>query len=125
MRCLERRRFPLSKLRLFASARSAGQRIVYDGRELVVEEVARRRRSAAIDLAFFSAGQQHLRTFCALARPAGRGRHRQFVPLPQATRRASHRARDHAALLGKHHRLIANPNCASIIAITRSGLSIR
>lgn len=43
IRCLERRHFPLSTLRLFASARSAGQHLTYDGRKLVVESCAKRR----------------------------------------------------------------------------------
>jgi aspartate-semialdehyde dehydrogenase len=37
--CLQRRKFPLKSLRLFASARSAGQRVAFDGASIVIEEL--------------------------------------------------------------------------------------
>jgi hypothetical protein len=37
--CLEERNFPLSKLNLLASARSAGKRLEFRGQELTVEEL--------------------------------------------------------------------------------------
>ena len=39
IRSLESRGFPLSSLRLLASARSAGQRIAFRGNDLIVEEL--------------------------------------------------------------------------------------
>ncbi|MGH8276034.1 MAG: aspartate-semialdehyde dehydrogenase, partial [Steroidobacteraceae bacterium] len=39
IRCLEARRFPLSELRLFASARSAGRTLEFRGRQLAVREL--------------------------------------------------------------------------------------
>src|SRR5690606_40075723 len=39
VRCLEQRKFPLSKLRLLASARSAGKTMTFRGETLTVEEL--------------------------------------------------------------------------------------
>ena len=36
LRCLEQRRFPMSTLRLLASARSKGKKMTYDGRDIEV-----------------------------------------------------------------------------------------
>ncbi|MGO1394004.1 MAG: aspartate-semialdehyde dehydrogenase, partial [Agrococcus casei] len=37
---LEQRNYPLAELRLFASARSAGQQIEFKGQQIVVEDAA-------------------------------------------------------------------------------------
>src|SRR5262245_7323585 len=55
LRCLEQRRFPLSRLRLFASSRSAGKTMTFRGAPLTVEELTEE-SFAGIDLALFSAG---------------------------------------------------------------------
>ena len=39
LRCLEERRFPISSLRLLASARSRGKKMIFDGTEIEVEEL--------------------------------------------------------------------------------------
>ena len=52
---LAERRFPVSELRLFASARSAGRRLPWSGGELVVED-ASSADYRGLDLALFSAG---------------------------------------------------------------------
>ena len=52
---LAERNFPLASLRLFASARSAGSTIVFEGQEIVVED-AETADFAGLDLVFFSAG---------------------------------------------------------------------
>ena len=52
---LAERAFPLASLRLFASARSAGSRIAFAGREIVVED-ADTADFAGLDVVFFSAG---------------------------------------------------------------------
>lgn len=48
---LAERKFPLANLRLFASARSAGKTVSWQGRDLVLEE-ARAGVFGDIDLAF-------------------------------------------------------------------------
>jgi aspartate-semialdehyde dehydrogenase len=52
---LEERRFPSARMRFFASARSAGQRLPWRGDELVIEDAARADYSG-LDVVLFSAG---------------------------------------------------------------------
>src|SRR5208283_4364421 len=52
LRLLEERRFPVSTLRLFASARSAGKSVRFAGRTVTVEE-ARHGVFAGVEIAFF------------------------------------------------------------------------
>ncbi|UQN14513.1 aspartate-semialdehyde dehydrogenase [Gulosibacter sp. ACHW.36C] len=54
-RLLIERNFPIASIRLFASARSAGKQIEFDGEQLTVEDVATADLSG-IDIALFSAG---------------------------------------------------------------------
>ena len=53
--CLEQRNFPLSKLKLLASARSAGKTMLFRGNEIVVEELTHD-SFVGVDIALFSAG---------------------------------------------------------------------
>lgn len=55
LQVLAERRFPVGELRLFASPRSAGQRVTFDGREHTVEPLDERRLGEC-GVAFFSAG---------------------------------------------------------------------
>lgn len=55
LRLLEEREFPIGKLRLFASARSAGSTLKFRGEDIVVEDAATADLSG-IDIALFSAG---------------------------------------------------------------------
>ena len=55
LRLLAERGFPLAELRLFASARSAGSTLPFDGREVVVEDASTADPSG-LDIAIFSAG---------------------------------------------------------------------
>jgi aspartate-semialdehyde dehydrogenase len=117
VRCLEQRRFPLARLRLFASARSAGKQLSFRGAPLTVEELTDS-SFTGIDIALFSAGGSTSRRFAPLAVRAGATvidnssafRMDPQVPLvvpeinPQALR--------------GHHGIIANPNCCAIISIT-------
>src|SRR5262245_47148880 len=60
--CLRRRKFPLRSLRLFASARSAGQRVNYGSDTLTIEEL-REEALDGIDIALFSAGSSVSKRF--------------------------------------------------------------
>jgi len=115
IQCLERRRFPLSDLRLFASARSAGRRIAFRGQEIVVEEL----REAAlhgIDIALFSAGSDISKVHAPLLVERGAvvidnsSAFRMSPDVPLVVPEVN------GASLGRQQRLIANPNCAVIIA---------
>lgn len=55
LRLLEERDFPVGRLRLFASARSAGSTLKFRGEDIVVEDAATA-DLAGIDIALFSAG---------------------------------------------------------------------
>ena len=117
IRCLEQRRFPLTELRLFASARSAGKTLKFGGRDLPVRELDEE-GLRGVNLALFSAGAATSRRFAPVAVRAGATvvdnssafRMDAAVPLvvpeinPEAVR--------------AHQGIIANPNCCAIIAIT-------
>jgi aspartate-semialdehyde dehydrogenase len=117
LHCLEQRRFPLSGLRLFASARSAGKTLRFQGAALPVELLTEE-SFAGIDIALFSAGGETSRRFAPIAARHGAVvvdnssafRMDPAVPLvipevnPDAIRR--------------HRGIIANPNCVAIIAMT-------
>ncbi len=112
--CLEQRRFPLSGLRLFASARSAGRSLLFRGQAVAVEALTPDALDG-IDIALFSAGGDASRRFApeAVARGAvvvdnsSAFRMRADVPLvvPEVN----------AGAIAGHQGLIANPNCAAII----------
>jgi aspartate-semialdehyde dehydrogenase len=54
-RLLSERKFPIASIRLFASARSAGTQLEYEGEQITVEDVATADLTG-IDIALFSAG---------------------------------------------------------------------
>jgi aspartate-semialdehyde dehydrogenase len=117
IRCLERRKFPLAELRLYASARSAGKTLQYLGEPLPVRELDAD-SFRGVNLALFSAGSAISKRFAPLAVRAGATvidnssafRMDPAVPLvvPEINREA----------LRAHHGIIANPNCTAIVAIT-------
>ena len=114
--CLERRNFPLSNLRLFASPRSAGKTLAFRGSKIVVEALDEN-SFKGIDIALFSAGGETSRKFGPIAVKAGAVvvdnssafRMDKDVPLviPEINGR---RIADHKGIIG-------NPNCAAITAI--------
>ncbi|MCH8025687.1 MAG: aspartate-semialdehyde dehydrogenase [Chloroflexi bacterium] len=70
LRILANRDFPLRNLKLFASKRSAGSRITYDGQEIEVKEVGAR-AFAGVDLVFISATDDVSRNVAPAAVEAG------------------------------------------------------
>jgi aspartate-semialdehyde dehydrogenase len=117
MRCLDERRFPVSELRLLASARSKGKKIKFKGRPIAVQEL-KKDSFEGIQIAFFSAGGSISKEYAPIAVKAGAVvidnssafRMDPHVPLviPEINPEAA---------LG-HQGIIANPNCSTIIAIT-------
>jgi aspartate-semialdehyde dehydrogenase len=114
--CLEKRGFPASELRLFASARSAGQLVPFRGRDLVVEELTEG-SFAGVDIALFSAGSGISRRFAPIAVGAGAvvidnsSAFRMDPEVPLVVPEIN------AAAIALHRGIIANPNCAAIISI--------
>jgi len=116
-RLLAEREFPVSELRLFASARSAGQVLPWRGTEVVVEDAATA-DYAGLDIVLFSAGKQTSRELAPRVAEAGAvvidnssaWRMDPEVPLvvtevnPHAVR---HRPKG----------IIANPNCTTMAAM--------
>jgi aspartate-semialdehyde dehydrogenase len=115
--CLEQRDFPLGKLKLLASARSAGKRMAFRGAEVVVEELTHD-SFEGVDIALFSAGGGISKEFGPSAAAAGAVvidnssafRMDEDVPLvvpeinPQAVK-------------DRPRNIIANPNCTTIISL--------
>jgi aspartate-semialdehyde dehydrogenase len=111
---LTERRFPLEKLKLLASPRSAGSKIVFNGQELIVEAVEDN-SFKDIDLVLASAGGSTSREWAHKAVAAGAVvidnssafRMDERVPLivPEINPEAA----------ANHQGIIANPNCTTIL----------
>lgn len=114
---LAERDFPVGELQLLASPRSAGKTLTFRDHDIGVE-VLSAESFAGIDLALFSAGSGTAREYASAAVRAGAividnssaFRMNPAVPLvvPEIN----------AAALAGHDGIVANPNCAAIIAIT-------
>jgi aspartate-semialdehyde dehydrogenase len=114
--CLEKRDFPLSRLKLLASPRSAGKSLKFQGRDVAVDPLDPLSLDN-IQIALFSAGSGISKEYAR--RAAQRGtividnssafRMDEDVPLvvPEVN----------AEKLAEHHNLIANPNCTAAIAV--------
>lgn len=111
---LEKRNFPIDNLKLLASKRSAGKKLVFKNKEYVVEELTAE-SFADVDIALFSAGGARSKEFAPIAVKAGAVvidnssafRMDESVPLvvPEINPNAC-----------KNHKgIIANPNCTTII----------
>ncbi|MEK7338438.1 MAG: aspartate-semialdehyde dehydrogenase, partial [candidate division NC10 bacterium] len=116
LRILEERTFPVSRRRLFASARAAGRRLRFQEEEVPVEPLAAD-AFRGIDFALFSAGASRSREFAPAAARAGAVvidnssafRMDPEVPLvvPEINPEAAFR----------HQGIIANPNCTTIVML--------
>ncbi len=115
--CLAERNFPLSQLTLLASARSAGQSLSFRGENIVIKEL-NDDSFKGIDIALFSASGEISKKFAPLAAESGcvvidnssAFRMDPQVPLvvPEINPQA---AQEHP------RRIIANPNCSTIITL--------
>ena len=117
LRCLEERKFPLSELRLLASARSKGKKLSFKGRSIPVEELTKDSFKDA-QIAFFSAGGSISKTYAPIAVKAGAvvvdnsSAFRMDPDVPLVIPEINPEA------IARHKGIIANPNCSTIIAIT-------
>jgi len=115
--CLEQRKFPVGKLTVLASARSAGKRIPFAGQDVIVQELTHE-SFAGVDIALFSAGGGISKEFGPSAAAAGAVvidnssafRMDEDVPLvvPEI---------NPAAAKNRPRGIIANPNCTTIISL--------
>jgi aspartate-semialdehyde dehydrogenase len=113
---MDRRRFPVAKLKALASARSAGKTVGFRGETIVIEELTERSFDG-VDIALFSAGSGISRKFSPAAVKAGAVvidnssafRMDPNVPLviPEIN----------AQRIREHKGIIAVPNCSAITAL--------
>lgn len=116
IKCLEEQEFPVGKLRLLASARSAGKTLAFRGEDIVIEE-ATADSFAGCDIVLGAADDAIAKALLPAAAEAGATvvdnshafRMDPEVPLviPEIN----------AEDVSWHHGIIANPNCATIIAL--------
>ena len=116
MKTLEKRNFPVGKLTLLASARSAGKMLPFRGTDVAIREL-REDSFAGVDVALFSAGSSISQKYAPFAVQAGAVvvdnsscfRMDPDVPLvvPEIN----------AADIKKHRGIIANPNCTTAITL--------
>ena len=113
---MDRRKFPVRKLKALASSRSAGKTVDFRGQRVVIEEL-NERSFDGVDIALFSAGSSVSRKYAPIAVKAGAVvvdnssafRMDPNVPLviPEIN----------AQRIREHKGIIANPNCAAITAL--------
>src|SRR5438270_7153739 len=116
IKTLEKRNFPVGKLTLLASARSAGKKLQFRGQDITIQELTKN-SFTGIDIALFSAGGSISKEFAPIAARAGcvvvdnssAFRMDDSVPLvvPEIN----------AADVKKHKGIIANPNCTTAITL--------
>src|SRR3972149_2794162 len=110
---LEERNFPVNEIRLLASKRTAGQKLIFQGHEITVQELTKD-SFRNIDIALFSAGAGVSREFSPIAAESGATvidnssafRMEKNVPLIVPEVNPHH--------LKPEHKIIANPNCSTI-----------
>ena len=119
IKTLEKRNFPVGKLTLLASARSAGKKLKFKGQDITITELAKD-SFKGIDIALFSAGGSISKEFAPIAAKAGcvvvdnSSAFRQDESVPLVVPEIN------AADVKLHKGIIANPNCTT--AITLMGL---
>lgn len=122
MSVLEQRNFPFSKLTLLASARSAGNKQTFKGKEYTIEEL-KEDSFKGIDIALFSAGGSISKKFGPIARDAGcivvdnSSAFRMTDGVPLVVPEVNPEAMADIKLGSGKGAIIANPNCSTIIAL--------
>ena len=116
LKTLEKRNFPVGKLKLLASARSAGKTMKFHGEDIVIEEMTAD-SFKGVDIALFSAGSDISREYRQAVVDAGAVmidnssafRMEKDVPLvvPEVNPED----------VKLHHGVIANPNCTTAIML--------
>ena len=114
LKVLKERNFPVEKLYLYASARSAGKIVNFDGKDYTVIELKEENIKDDIDVALFSAGGSISKEYAPKFKAKGAividnssaWRMKKDIPLvvPEANPEA----------LDGHNGIIANPNCSTI-----------
>ena len=114
---LEERNFPVTQMRYFASARSAGTTLKWKGTDIVVEDAATADVSG-LDVALFSAGATSSRELAPRFAAAGAmviDNSSAFRMDPQVPLIVSEVNPEE--IRNAHKRIIANPNCTTMAAM--------
>lgn len=117
LKVLEEKNLPINKFYAFASKKSAGKQITFNGKEYTIEELKEDSFDRGIDIALFSAGGETSKKFAPIAAEKGcividnssAWRMDENVPLvvPEVNPED----------IFKHKGIIANPNCSTIQAV--------
>lgn len=113
---LEQRKFPATGYKFLASARSAGKKMTFAGKEYTIEELTEN-SFAGIDIALFSAGASISKKFGPAAVKAGAvvvdnsSAFRMDPEIPLVIPEIN------PEMIKEHKGIIANPNCSTIIGI--------
>ena len=116
LQVLAEENFPIANLRLFASAKSAGRVIAYQGKEYVVEEL-KKGCFEGVEIALFSAGGTISTEWAPEAAASG------AVVIDNSS---AWRMHDECALIvpeinigdfDTHNNIVANPNCSTIQSV--------
>ena len=116
MKTLEKRGFPVGKMTLLASARSAGKTLPFAGGEIEITELTAN-SFAGVDVALFSAGGGISKEFGPIAVKAGAvvidnsSAFRMDADVPLVVPEIN------GADVKKHRGIIANPNCTTAITL--------
>jgi len=116
LKTLEKRNFPVRKLTLLASERSAGKSMKFKGESLKVLQV-KSSSFEGVDIAIFSAGATRSREFAPHAQKAGAvvvdnsSAFRMDPSVPLVVPEVN------GADVANHHGIIANPNCSAAIMV--------
>lgn len=118
LKVLKERQFPVDNLRLFGSARSAGNIYEYDGKNIEVELLSRESNFSDVDIAFVSAGGSVSKEYADVITRHGTVmidnsnafRMDDDVPLVVPECNA-------ADALNHPRNIIANPNCTTIMML--------
>jgi aspartate-semialdehyde dehydrogenase len=117
LKVLAERDFPYENLYLMASAKSAGSKIAFRGREYTVEELTEHSFDKPIDIALFSAGGGTSEKFAPIAAAKGAvvvdnsSAWRMDPQTPLVVPEVNPQE------IAKHKGIIANPNCSTIQAV--------
>ncbi|MGZ9584581.1 aspartate-semialdehyde dehydrogenase [Paenibacillus marinisediminis] len=113
LKLLAERQFPINKLKLLSSARSAGKKIEFNGAEYTIEE-ARPESFDGVDIALFSAGGDVSKALCPAAAERGAvcidntSAYRMDPNTPLVVPEVN------PEKIREHNGIIANPNCSTI-----------
>jgi len=116
LKTLEKRNFPLGKLTLLASAKSAGKTLTFRGEKVEVREL-REDSFAGVDVALFSAGGSISKAFAPFAVQAGcvvvdnSSAFRMDADVPLVIPEIN------GADIKKNRGIIANPNCTTAVTL--------